>query len=296
MRLSGVFPPITTPFDRAGDLDASALARNVERYSRTGLTGLVTLGSNGEAPLLSDDESARVIDIVRAGLPRDRTLIVGTGRESTRATIAATRRAAQGGADAALVRTPSYFKSRMTAEAFVTHYEAVADASPVPVLLYNFPAVTGVDLPPVAIERLARHQNIAGVKESGGDVDRIADDVSRTPDRFGVLCGSMPVFHACLTAGARGGVLALACVLPDEAVRLYDLFAAGRQDDAAALQRRLAPLARLVTSVHGVPGLKAALDLVGFAGGAPRPPLTPASPQAVEAIEAALAAFNIHAS
>jgi 4-hydroxy-2-oxoglutarate aldolase len=296
MRLAGVFPPITTPFDQTGDLDAAGLAANVERYARTGLTGLVTLGSNGEAPLLSDNEAAQAIDIVRAGLPRERTLVVGTGRESTRATIAATRRAAQAGADAVLVRTPSYFKSRMTADAFVAHYTAVADASPVPVLLYNFPAVTGVDLPPAAIERLSSHGNIVGIKESGGDVDRIADDVSRVPDRFTVLCGSMPVFHASLLAGARGGVLALACVLPDEAVRLFDLFAAGRHDEAAALQRRLAPLARLVTSVHGVPGLKAALDLVGFAGGAPRPPLPPASPHAIEAIEAALAAFNIHAS
>ncbi|MGH9313079.1 MAG: dihydrodipicolinate synthase family protein [Vicinamibacterales bacterium] len=296
MRLSGVFAPITTPFDRAGDLDAAALAANVERYARTGLTGLVTLGSNGEAPLLSEDESARVVDVVRAGLPRERTLIVGTGRESTRATIEATRRAAEAGADAVLVRTPSYFKSRMTADAFVTHYTAVAQASPVPVLLYNFPAVTGVDLPPAAIERLSRHENIVGLKESGGDVDRIADDVARTPERFAVLCGSMPVFHACLLAGATGGVLALACVLPEEAVRLSDLFAAGRQEDAAALQRRLAPIARLVTSGHGVPGLKAALDLVGFAGGTPRAPLPAASSQAVEAIEAALAAFNIHAS
>jgi 4-hydroxy-2-oxoglutarate aldolase len=296
MRLTGVFPPITTPFDRLGDLDVAALAANVARYARTGLTGLVTLGSNGEAPLLSEDESVRVIDVVRAGLPRERTLIAGTGRESTRATIAATRRAAQAGADAVLVRTPSYFKNRMTPEAFVTHYTAVADASPVPVLLYNFPAITGVDLPPAAIERLSEHENIVGVKESGGDVDRIADDVAKTPERFAVLCGSMPVFHACLLAGATGGVLALACVLPDEAVRLYDLFAAGHQDDAAALQRRLAPLARLVTSAHGVPGLKAALDLVGFAGGAPRPPLLPASAQAVAAIEAALASFNIHAS
>jgi 4-hydroxy-2-oxoglutarate aldolase len=292
MRLSGVFPPITTPFDRAGDLDGAALTSNVERYARTRLTGLVTLGSNGEAPLLSNDESARVIDIVRAGLPRDRTLIVGTGRESTRATIAATRRAAQAGADAVLVRTPSYYKSRMTADVFVAHYTEIADASPVPVLLYNFPAVTGVDLPPAAIERLARHQNIAGVKESAGDVDRIADDVARVPNRFGVLCGSMPVFHACLMAGACGGVLALACVLPDEAVRLYDLAAAGQHEEAAALQRRLAPLARLVTAGHGIPGLKAALDLAGFAGGAPRAPLAPASSQAVAAIEAALAAFN----
>jgi 4-hydroxy-2-oxoglutarate aldolase len=237
-----------------------------------------------------------VVDIVRAGLPRERTLVVGTGRESTRATIAATRRAAEAGADAVLVRTPSYFKSRMTVDTFVAHYTAVADASPVPVLLYNFPAVTGVDLPLAAIERLSRHEKIAGIKESGGDVDRIANDVASVPDRFAVLCGSMPVFHPSLLAGARGGVLALACVLPDEAVRLFDLFASGRHDDAAALQRRLAPLARLVTSAYGVPGLKAALDVVGFAGGAPRPPLAPAPAQAIEAIEAALARFNVHAS
>jgi 4-hydroxy-2-oxoglutarate aldolase len=292
MVLTGVFPPITTPFDADGRLDAAGLKSNAARYARTGLSGVAALGSNGEAPFLDDAEAIRVIEIVRAELPRAKVLIAGTGRESTRATIDATRAAVAAGADAVLVRTPGYYKARMNADALVSHFSQVADASPAPVILYNVPAVTGVDLPVAAVERLARHGNIAGVKESAGDVDRIADDASRVPAAFAVLCGSMPIFHPSLIAGAVGGILALACVLPDECVELFDLFGAGRQQDAAALQRRLSPLARLVTSIHGVPGLKAALELAGFAGGAPRSPLRPAPREAVDAIASAFNALQ----
>jgi 4-hydroxy-2-oxoglutarate aldolase len=289
----GVFPPITTPFDAAGALDTRALAANASRWMRSRLAGLVVLGSNGEAPFLDEEESVRAIEAARGEVPRGRTLIAGAGREGTRTTIEAVRRAAAAGADAVLVRTPSYFKIRMTTDVLVAHYLAVADASPVPVILYNFPAVTGINMLPAAIERLARHGNIAGVKESGADVDQIAQDAARTPAAFTVFAGSALVLQASLLAGASGAILAPACVVPDLCVELYEIAVAGRHDEARALQRKLTPLTRLVTATYGVPGLKVALDLVGFAGGPPRAPLAPAPPEAADAIRAELAALGV---
>jgi 4-hydroxy-2-oxoglutarate aldolase len=288
MNFAAVFPPMATPF-RNGEIDASSILFNVERWMRAGAGGVVALGSNGEAPLLGEDESDRVIAAAREGVPRDKTLIAGTGREATRATIDATKRAASLGADAVLVRTPSYFKGRMTPDAFVRHYTAVADASPVPVLLYNFTAVTGVNLTVDTVARLAQHPNIAGIKESGSDMAQLAAFVDATPRSFSVVAGSAPTFFAALTLGAVGGILAAACVVPELCVRIHELVKAGQYDEGRELQKRLTPLARLVTTAHGVPGLKAAMDLAGFKGGEPRMPLTAAPAEAVEQIRAELA-------
>jgi len=289
---AGIFTPIATPFRDDDTIDEAGLRHNVARWVRTPLTGLVVLGSNGEAPLLDDDEADRVVDLVREGVPAGRPLIAGTGRESTRATIAAARRAAAAGADAVLVRTPAFFTSQMTAEVFVRHYAEVADASPVPVLLYNVSQYTGVNLPPEAVERLAGHPNVVGIKESGGDIGQIAEFLGRTPDDFTVLAGSATTFLHALCAGCHGGVLALASLVPEACARLQALVAEGRLDEARALQRRLLPLARTVGSVHAVAGLKAALDVLGYVGGAPRPPLRPASADTRELVRAQLAALE----
>ena len=291
MDLRGVFPPIPTPF-RDGALDTAALAANCERWMATGLRGLVVLGSNGEAPLLDDDESDRVIAAARERVPAGRLLIAGVARESTVGTVRAASRAAALGADAVLVRTPSFFRTLLTGEALARHYTAVADAAPVPVLLYNFTALTGVTLPVSAVKRLADHPNIIGMKESGSDIAFISALIDETPDDFSVLAGSAPVFYASLVSGAAGGILALASAVPDLCVQLFDLVAAGRLEEARRLQRRLTPLARLLTRVHGVPGLKAALEIAGYAGGAPRPPLQPAGPAAVAEIRQALEAVH----
>ena len=295
MTLDGVLPPIPTPF-RDDALDADALGRNVDRWMTTRLLGVVVLGSNGEAPLIDEVEADRAIGTVREHVPRERLVIAGTGRESTRAAADAARRAAALGADAVLVRTPSYFKPQMTADAFVRHYTAVADASPVPVLLYNFTALTGVTLPVAAVTRLAEHPNILGMKESGSDMGLVGDLIDQTPNDFRMLVGSAPTFYSALLLGARGGILALACVVPDLCVDLYDLVQANRLAEARALQRELTPLARLVTRVHGVPGLKAALSLVGYAGGEPRPPLRPVTEAAVADLRQALDALNLPVS
>lgn len=289
MELSGVFPPIATPFDPRGELDTRALQSNIARWLETGVRGIVALGSNGEAPLLDERESDAVIAAARASVPRERLLIAGTGRESTRATIDASRRAADLGADAVLVRTPSYFKPRMTHDAFVAHYTAVADATRVPVLLYNYPAVTGLTLTPDTVAALARHPNIAGIKETTTDAAQLAAYVDAARGQaFTVLAGSAPGFYAALCLGAEGAILAAACIVPRACTALFDAFERGAHEEARELQRRILPIAAAVTSGFGVPGLKAALDLTGYVGGPPRPPLSPAPPDAVAAIGATL--------
>src|SRR5687767_3714276 len=215
MNLNGVLAPVPTPLDDRDRLDSARLKAAFARWIEGPLTGFVVLGSNGEAALMDDDESDRAIAIAREAVPRGRILLAGTGRESTQATVAATKRAAALGADGVLVRTPGFFKSQMTSDVFVRHYTVVADASPVPILLYNFTAVTGVNLLPAAVARLATHPNIIGMKESGGDVAQIADLVSGAPKEFLVLAGSSSTFYAALAVGASGGILALANIVPD---------------------------------------------------------------------------------
>lgn len=292
MNLAGVFAPIPTPFDEQDRVDTHRLRAALERWLPRPISGFVVLGSNGEAALMDDFESDRAIVAARDVVPRDRPFIVGTGRESTQAAVRAARRAAEHGADAVLVRTPGFFKTQMTTDAFVRHYTEVADASPVPVLLYNFTALTGVTLLPAAAARLAVHPNIIGMKESGGDVAQIADLVAATPHDFSVLAGSTATFYASLCVGAVGGILAPACVVPDAVMRLFELTRAGRHEDAVALQRELVPLARLLGQTYGVPGLKAALNAIGCDVGGPRPPLLPAPETAVAALRDAIAQFE----
>lgn len=258
----------------------------------TRLAGIVVLGSNGEAPLLDDAESDAVIETARAHIPRDRTLIVGVGRESTAATSAAAKRAARMGADVVLVRTPSFYKNVMTTDAFVRHYTAVADASPVPVLLYNVSIFTGVNLLPDAAERLASHPNIIGMKESNADLVQLAETIARTPEDFVVLGGSAPTFYHALCAGVDGGVLAISAVVPDLCVEMVDLVRKQRHAEALALQRRITPLGRLLGAMHGVAGLKYALDQCGYVGGPARLPLGTVSPEAQKQIRDQLAALG----
>jgi 4-hydroxy-2-oxoglutarate aldolase len=290
MKLSGIFAPIPTPFDDDGALDTVRLRAALARWVEGPLNGFVVLGSNGEAILLDELESDRAIVAARESVPHDRPFIVGAGRESTAATVRAACRAADLGADAVLVRTPGFFKAQMTTDVFVRHYTTVADASPVPVLLYNFPALTGVNLLPAAVSRLAVHPNIVGMKESGGDIAQIADLVASTPAGFQVLAGTTATFYSALGVGCVGGVLAPACVVPDACVELYRLATAGRRDEALALQRQLMPLTRLLaSSAYGVPGLKAVLRLAGYDVGAPRAPLLQVPEAGVATLRDALA-------
>jgi 4-hydroxy-2-oxoglutarate aldolase len=251
----------------------------------TGLRGLLALGSNGEAAFVDEDEAERTVATVREGVPADRVLLVGTGRQSTRATIAATKQAAQAGADAVLVLTPFYFKAQMTPDALADHYRAVADASPVPVLLYNFTNVTGINLAPDTVAALSAHPNIVGLKDSNGDIAQVAGVVARVPADFTVLVGSAATLYPAMVMGAAGGIVAVANVVPDVCVKLYDLARAGKHGEARELQRKLTPLANAVTAGYSIAGLKVAMELAGYVGGDVRRPLRPAKPEARDTIQ-----------
>jgi len=290
-RLRGIFPPIPTSFDSSGDIDTHAITANVTRWMSTRLSGVLALGSNGEASLLDESESDYVLAAARQAVPSSKLLIAGTGRESTRATIDASRRAADLGADAVLVRPPAYYKNQMTNDALIDHFKRVADASPVPVLLYNLPGVTGISLTLPIVARLAEHPNIPGMKETSNDLERLGQFTALAPDRFRVFIGWAPVVYPALVSGATGAILAVANVLPDACVTLYNHVRSGRHSDALALQQRLTHVAQLVTSVHGVAGLKAAMEQVGHYGGPVRAPLLAAGDKARHDVEQALRAF-----
>jgi len=280
-----------TPFSD-GEIDTAAIRRNVARFVESGLGGVVALGTNGEAAMLDDDESDRVLEAARERVPAEKALIAGVGRESTRATIAAAHRAAAAGADAVLVRTPSFYRAHIAMPALVAHYTAIADESRVPVLLYNYAGFTGVNLSPDTIGRLAAHPNIVGLKETSTDGAQFAELAAAVPAEFTVMAGSAPGVYAALCAGATGAILAVACVRPALCLALLEHVRAGRFAEALACQQRMTPLARAVTTGYGIAGLKAAMDLSGMDGGDPRPPIGALAPEGMEKIRGLLDATH----
>ncbi len=275
LRLSGILPPITTPFDAAGALDLGALAADVERYNDAGLAGYLAFGSNGEAVHLTAAERRRLLEALRRAAAPGRVVVAGVNEQSTAAAVEATRQAADCGADAVLVITPYFYKSAMTQGVLRRFFTDVAEASPLPVLAYNIPQNTGVTVAPATLAGLAAHPNLIGVKDSSGNLGALTDTLRQAPGDFNVLVGNAGIFYPALAMGATGGILAVACVAPGACARLYQAVAAGQHDKARELQNRLAPLATLVTADLGIPGLKAAAELAGYAGGRPRAPLQP---------------------
>jgi 4-hydroxy-2-oxoglutarate aldolase len=284
--IEGVLPPLPTPFHDDGSVAIDHLRANVERLNGTGLSGYLALGSNGEAFHVSPVEASQIFAVVVASAAPGMTVLAGTGQLSTWATIEMTERAADAGCDAALVLPPFYYRGSMSGDALRSHFEAVAEASRIPLLLYNVPAATGLQIPVDVIAALARHPNVVGIKDSSGEVARLADTVrlTRGGKPFSVLSGNFAATLPGLTLGIHGAILAVANVAPAECVSLISLYREGRSAQAGDLHLRLLPVAAAVTSRHGVPGLKAALDLLGqvggpgFHGGPPRLPLLAVSP------------------
>jgi 4-hydroxy-2-oxoglutarate aldolase len=277
MELSGVFAPATTPFDPVtGDADLVSLRANLRRWLEAPLAGVVLFGSTGEGVLLDEEEKARLTAGCRDVVDGGRLLLAGTGAESTRAAIRQARAVAAEGADAVLVQPPSFYRPLMTPAALRDHYLAVADGSPVPVLLYQVPPkLSGVELEPGLVAEVARHPNVAGIKDSSGDLRSLGALVDACRAHAAVLAGSGAVLYAALEMGAVGGVLAVSLLLPAECAALCTAFAEERHADAGRLQERIAPLHQAVVAGMGVPGVKAALDCLGLHGGAPRPPIHP---------------------
>jgi len=283
MDLNGIFPPITTPFID-DNVAYDKLASNIEKWGQTGLKGFVVLGSNGEYVSLSEEEKRKVVKTVVQTAPEHMSIIAGTGCDSTRETIRLTTDCAALGAHAALVVTPHYFGGKMTEAALVRHYTAVADSSPIPLILYNVPKFTHVNLGVNIVARLSQHANIIGIKDSTGNVIQLGEYLNRVDAEFSVLVGTAGALYGGLTLGCTGGVLALANVAPDECVKLHELVQGGDYKAARQIQLRMIPVNQAVTATFGVAGLKAALDLRGYFGGEPRAPLLPASDDEITAI------------
>jgi 4-hydroxy-2-oxoglutarate aldolase len=272
MKLGGVMPPITTPF-QDGKLASDKLKNNFQKWNKTGLSGYLVLGSNGESVYLNEKEKMKVAEVSRASIPRSKIMMVGTGLESTQETIRFTNQAAEIGADCALVVTPSYFKGSMKPQILYDHFVAVAESSRIGILLYNVPQFTGINLEPEWVAKLSEHPNIVGMKDSSGNIGQLSEIIHLSKRGFAVFVGSAPVFFPALCVGAVGGILAVANVVPQEYVRIQTLFEKGKMNEAKALQNQLTPLAKAVTARYGIGGLKIAMDLAGYFGGNPRSPL-----------------------
>jgi 4-hydroxy-2-oxoglutarate aldolase len=278
--LRNILLPFTTPFNASGEIDLPGLRSNIESWNRKSVGGYVALGSTGERVHLEERECLKVIEAAREVVPEGMTFIVGAGQQGTRATVNEVQRFAEAGADAALVITPHFYRRAMMQEALVGHYRRVADASPVPVILYSVPDLTGVAIAPEAVAELSEHENIIGIKDSSSDLVGLAETLRLVPDDFAVLTGNGPLLYAALCAGACGGILAVGCVAARLCIDICRAVEEGDYERARELQRRLTPVARAVTVRYGIGGLKAALDLLGFAGGAVRAPLQGASEEA----------------
>jgi 4-hydroxy-2-oxoglutarate aldolase len=283
--LKGCFPPIPTPFDKKGRVDHDRLAHNLEKWQETPLAGFAVLGSNGEAVFLKEEEKIETWRTARAAIKKDRLFIAGTGCESSMETIELTEKAANLGADAAMVVTPHYYKARMNHRSLMTHYTMIAERSSIPIILYNVPVFTGIDLSAETIIELAQHPNIIGLKESSGNLAKIGQLVQSAGDKLQVLAGSGSFLLPALSVGAVGGVMALACVAPHHLSELTQSFDQGDLKKAREIQLGLIPANAAVTIKFGIPGLKAAMDFIGMVGGLVRPPLLPLEKQEIDELE-----------
>lgn len=270
--LSGIFPPLTTPFTD-DELSLEKLLRNIRKYERRELTGYVLFGSNGESVFLTRSERLQIISEVREHTKK--ILIAGSGSDSIKETIHLTNEAAEKGANYALIITPSFFKSEMKHHTFLNYYTKVAESVMIPVIIYNVPKFTNVNIEPETIIELASHPNIAGLKDSTENPSRISEIVANVPPAFKLIVGTASVLFSGLSSGASGAILALANVAPDECLNIYSLYLAGSNTESLALQNKMIPVNRAVTSKYGVAGLKAAMDILGYDGGNPRMPLEP---------------------
>jgi 4-hydroxy-2-oxoglutarate aldolase len=288
LRLQGIFPPITTPFDHNGNVYTAKVQHNVEKWNRTSLSGYVVMGSTGESVMLTTEEKIGLWEQVAKHAAPDKLLIAGTGVESVRETVCLTNRAAEMGYKAAMVRTPHYYKNLLArADAQMLYYRAVADQSHIPLIIYNWPQATGVDIPVEAVVALSEHPNVIAIKESSGNLEKVMQMIREVRHGFQVLVGSAPTLWPSLLMGACGAILAYANAAPYSVIAIWEAYRT--REEAAGLdwQNRIGRASALVTTKYGVPGLKYAMDLNGYYGGPPRLPLSVPTAEARKEIEEA---------
>ena len=287
-KIEGVFAPIATPFGPDGGIDFGKYAENIAKFNKTGLAGITSLGSNGEFTMLSQSEKLELVAATRKELSAGKSILAGTGCESLKETVELTKKTADLGADAALVINPSYYKRDINDSALEKFYVSMADASPIPVMVYNMPGNSGINLPSSLVVKLSSHPNIVGVKDSGGNIVQIAEIIAGVPEDFSVFAGSSSFLFATTLLGGKGGTLAAANVAPDLCAEMYSLCMKKDYEKARKIQLSLLELNACVTSRYGIGGMKAAMDLAGFYGGDPRLPIQPASDATVAAIRTQL--------
>lgn len=288
MKLHGIFPPIATPFNRDGDIWKVKVQHNVEKWNLTGLAGYVVCGSTGESVMLTTEEKIQLWEWVAQYAAPEKLLIAGTGVESVRETIALTNRAAEIGYKVALVRTPHYYKNLINnPPAQMLYYRAVADESKIPLIIYNWPQITGVDIPADAVAELSHHPNIIAIKESSGNLEKVMQMIRETKQGFQVLTGSAPTLAPSFAVGCVGAVLAFANAAPYATISIWEAHRTREAQAALDWQNRIGRAAMLVTTKYGVPGLKHAMDLAGYYGGPPRLPLICPTADAKREIEEA---------
>jgi 4-hydroxy-2-oxoglutarate aldolase len=288
MKLQGIFPPIATPFDHNGNIYISKIQHNVEKWNLTSLAGYVVMGSTGESVMLTTEEKHTVWEEVAKYAAPDKLLIAGTGMESVRETVALTNRAADMGYKAAMVRTPHYYKNLMNrADTQALYFRAVADQARIPLIIYNWPQATGVDIPVEAVVAISGHPNVIAIKESSGNLEKVMQMIREVKHGFQVLVGSAPTLWPSLLMGSSGAILAYANAAPYSAIAIWEAYRT--REEAAGLdwQNRIGHAAALVTTKYGIPGLKYAMDVNGYYGGPPRLPLTVPTAQAKKEIDEA---------
>lgn len=290
MKLQGIYPPIATPFDHNGDIWKTKVQHNIEKWNRTGLSGYVVCGSTGESVMLTEQEKLQLWEWVAESAAPEKQLIAGTGVESVRETVSLTNRAAGMGYKAVMVRTPHYYKNLINnPSAQMLYYRAVADQAKIPLIIYNWPQATGVDISPDAVAELSHHPNIIAVKESSGNLEKVMQMINDVKPGFHVLVGSAPTLAPSFAVGAVGAILAFANAAPYATICIWEAHRTREPDAALDWQKRISRASQLVTTKYGIPGLKYAMDLMGYYGGPPRLPLIPACPQAKLEIDQAFA-------
>ncbi len=282
--LEGIFPPIPTPFEHES-VAYFHLTSNIKKWNSTGINGYVVFGSNGEYPYLSLNEKLKVIETVRKTAEPEKTIIAGSGCESTLETIQLTNLCADAGAHAALVITPHYYGGQMTENALLKHYIEVANQAKIPVILYNVTKFTNINLSAQLVAKLSKHENIIGIKDSSGNINQLGQYLNLVDPKFAVLVGTAGALKGALELGCKGGVLALANIAPTICVNIYKSVLNGDNQTAKDLQLQMIPVNDAVTAKYGVAGLKKALDLLGYYGGDPRSPLLPLTDDNSDKIE-----------
>lgn len=276
LNLEGIFTPVITPFLKE-KITYDLLSYNICKLSKTGIKGIVVLGSTGESVFLSNEEKINIVKKSIHLVPKSMKIIVGSGCESTIETIRLTNIFAKLGVSAALIITPSYYIGKMKHEALIKHYFEIADNCNIPIILYNVPKFTHLNLDVKIVATLAKHPNIIGIKDSSGNINQLGQYINNTNKDFNVLVGTAGVLLGALTLGCKGGILALANLVPEYCVKIFKLIKENKVKEARLLQLKLIPVNQAITAVYGIGGLKYAMDLLGYRGGDTRLPLLPIS-------------------